>query len=310
MDLRRRVWNAVVQRKQTGETIEGIAQRFQVSPQWIYKLQRRFSQENTLEPKPHRGGQPRKVSAELAERLCDMLRQQPDATLAELRDGLQIRGSIMAVFRALKRLGISRKKKTVFAKERDDPQVLAKRQAWLKKQPTFLGKRLFFLDETNVSTRLHREYGRGPIGERVLDLVPYRHYQSTTLLSVLGRQGPVASFVYEGGTDVLALETFIDGILSKVLQPDDVLIMDNLTSHTSATIQRKLNSLGVSVEPLPPYSPDFNPIENMFSKVKAYLKKVVQKATAPLWKYVGEALATITSGDAAGFYSHCGYQTV
>jgi DDE superfamily endonuclease len=178
----------------------------------------------------------------------------------------------------------------------------------MNRQPTFEPQRLFFLDETNVNTRMHRLYGRGPMGERVVDSIPYRHYESTTLLSVIGIEGPVASFVYEGGTDVLALETFIEGLLSNELRPGDVLVMDNLASHKSATIQHLLQELGVTVALLPPYSPDFNPIENMFSKMKAHLKKVMQTAATPLWKLVGDALATITAGDAAAFFRHCGYQ--
>jgi hypothetical protein len=188
--------------------------------------------------------------------------------------------------------------------------VKAQREEWLDRQPEFDTTRLFFLDETNANTRLHRSYGRGPIGERVEETVPYRHYESTTLLSVMGREGPVASLVYEGGTDVLVLEVFVEGQLSKVLRRGDVLVMDNLASHKSATILEMLEKLGVTVEFLPPYSPDFNPIENMFSKTKAYLKKVMQSATAPLWQLIGEALATITASDATGFFRHCGYLAV
>ena len=169
---------------------------------------------------------------------------------------------------------------------------------------------MFFLDETNANTRMHRLYGRGPIGERVLDTIPYRHYESTTLLSVIGLEGVVASFVYEGGTDVPALQAFIEGQLANVLRPNDILIMDNLASHKSATIQQILTDIGVGVKLLPPYSPDFNPIENVFSKMKAHLKKIMQAATEPLWKLVGKALATITTTDIAGFFRHCGYQLV
>jgi transposase len=308
MDLRTRVWDAVNRRKETGETIEAIAKRFQVSEQWIYKLRRRFSAAQTLEPMPHGGGQPLKVTEKLEERLCNKLLEQPDATLADLRDHLGIGGSIMAVYRALKRLGISRKKKTVHAKEREDPEVKAQRDEWVERQPEFDSTRLFFLDETNANTQMHRSYGRGPIGERVEETVPYRHYESTTLLSVIGIDGPVASLVYKGGTDVLVLEAFVEGQLSKVLRRGDVLVMDNLASHKSATIKEMLEKLGVTVEFLPPYSPDFNPIENMFSKVKAFLKKVMQGTTAPLWQLIGDALATVTASDAAGFFRHCGYQ--
>lgn len=185
----------------------------------------------------------------------------------------------------------------------------AKREEWANRQPEFDGMRLFFLDETNVNTQMHRSYGRGPIGERVEETVPYRHYESTTLLSVIGMEGPVTSLVYEGGTDVQVLEAFVEGQLNEVLRPGDVLVMDNLASHKSATIRDMLEKLGVTVEFLPPYSPDFNPIENMFSKVKAYLKKVMQSAIEPLWRLIGAALATITASDAAGFFRHCGYQT-
>jgi transposase len=201
-------------------------------------------------------------------------------------------------------------KKTVHAQERESPEIQAQRQEWLKKQPTLDPRRLFFLDETNANTRMHRLYGRGPIGERVLDTIPYRHYESTTLLSVIGLQGVVASLVYEGGTDVPALEAFVEGQLAKVLHPGDILVMDNLASHKSATIQQMLADIGVDVKLLPPYSPDFNPIENMFSKMKAYLKKIMQTASDPLWKLVGDALATITTIDIAGFFRHCGYEPV
>ena len=111
MDLRARVWDALNRRKETGETIEAIAKRFQVSEPWIYKLRRRFAAAQTLEPMPHGGGRSPKVTEKFEERLCNRLIEKPDASLAELRDHLGIGGSIMAVFRALKRLGISRKKK-------------------------------------------------------------------------------------------------------------------------------------------------------------------------------------------------------
>jgi transposase len=122
MDLRQRVWDAVVRRRETGDTMEDIAKRFEVSEPWIYKLQRRFADDKTLEPKPHGGGQPAKVTEELEQPLCDKLLEQPDASLAELRDHLGISGSIMAVFRALKRLGITRKKKRCMPKNEKIPK--------------------------------------------------------------------------------------------------------------------------------------------------------------------------------------------
>jgi transposase len=111
MDLRRRIWDALNQRGETGDTLEEIAERFQVSRQWLFNLRQRMAHEQTLDPKPHAGGQPRKATEEAEQCLCDRIREHPDATLQELRDHCGIEGSIMVVWRVLKRLGISRKKK-------------------------------------------------------------------------------------------------------------------------------------------------------------------------------------------------------
>lgn len=181
------------------------------------------------------------------------------------------------------------------------------RERWQEKQPTLDPQRLFFLDETNVNTKMRRSYGRAPQGQRVIDAVPQRHWASTTLLSVIGWEGPVANVVYEGGTDLAVFEAFATSQLSKVLRPGDILVMDNMATHKSPTIRRLLEEMGIRVELLPPYSPDYNPIENMFAKLKAYLKKVMKDATKPLWKLVGEALKLITTTDAANFFAHCGY---
>ena len=121
-DLRHRVWEALNQREETGETIDEIAERFQVSRQWIFKLRQRFAEAQTLAQKPHGGGQPRKVTVEIEQCLCDRIAEQPDATLEELRDHCGIKGSLTAVWRALQRLGISRKKKRSRPRSENPPK--------------------------------------------------------------------------------------------------------------------------------------------------------------------------------------------
>jgi transposase len=111
MDIRQRVWEALNRRDKTGETIGEIAERFEVSRQWIFKFRQRLADEQTLDPKPHGGGMPRKVTEEVEQQLCDRIREHPDTTLQELCDHCGIDGSIMVVWRTLKRLGITRKKK-------------------------------------------------------------------------------------------------------------------------------------------------------------------------------------------------------
>jgi transposase len=122
MDLRQRIWNALNQRGETGDTLEEIAERFQVSRQWLFNFRQRWAHEQTLDPKPHGGGQPRKVTEEVEQLLCDRIREHPDATLQELRDHCGIKGSIMVVWRVLKRLGISRKKKRSTPKSENPPK--------------------------------------------------------------------------------------------------------------------------------------------------------------------------------------------
>jgi transposase len=122
MDLRQRICDAVNQRGETGDTLEEIAERFQVSRQWLFKLRQRLADQQTLDPKPHGGGQPRKVTEEMEQCLCDRIREHPDTTLQELREHCSIKGSIMVVWRALKRLGISRKKKRSTPKSEKPPK--------------------------------------------------------------------------------------------------------------------------------------------------------------------------------------------
>jgi transposase len=122
MDLRQRIWDALNRRGETGDTIGEIADRFNVSRQWIFKLRQRLANEQTLEPKPHGGGQPRKVTEEMEQCLVDRILEQPDATLQELRDHCGIKGSIMVVWRVLKRLGISRKKKRSTPRKENPPK--------------------------------------------------------------------------------------------------------------------------------------------------------------------------------------------
>jgi transposase len=122
MDLRQRIWDALNQRGETGDTLAEIAERFQVSRQWLFNFRQRLAHEQTLDPKPHGGGQPRKVTEEVEQLLCDRIREHPDATLQELRDHCGIKGSIMVVWRVLKRLGISRKKKRSAPKSENPPR--------------------------------------------------------------------------------------------------------------------------------------------------------------------------------------------
>lgn len=158
-----------------------------------------------------------------------------------------------------------------------------------------------------MNTKMTRLYGWAPSDELVEDAVPHRHWESTTLLSVLSLEGPVANLVYKGGTDVNVFEAFAQSQLKEVMRPGDILIMDNMATHKSPTIIGLLKEMGIEVKLLPPYSPDLNPIEKMFSQMKSHLKKWMKTATKSLCRLVGDALNLVTPENALGYFAHCGY---
>jgi transposase len=139
-----------------------------------------------------------------------------------------------------------------------------------------------------------RTHGRAPRGRRVVDHVPAGKYHSTTMMGALRLDGTVAAMVYEGGTDVPVMEAFAGTELGRILRPGDVVVMDNLSAHKDPTVIRAIERSGASVWHLPPYSPDFNPIEPMWSKVKGALRTLAERTVERLFGAIGTALRKVT----------------
>lgn len=152
-----------------------------------------------------------------------------------------------------------------------------------------------------------RRYGRAVRGERVVDHVPAGKYHSTTMLGALRRDATIAAMVYEGGTDVSVMRTFAEGELRRILRPGDIVVMDNLNAHKDASVAAAIESAGAIACYLPPYSPDLNPIEPMWSKVKAILRSLKARTAEALVDAIGVALRSVTATDAEGWFAHCGY---
>jgi transposase len=165
--------------------------------------------------------------------------------------------------------------------------------------------RLVFLDETGAKTNLTRAYGRGKRGERVRDFTPQGHWKTTTLVAAMRRQGALAPLVLDGPMDTLAFEAYVEQVLIPELPPGAIVIMDNLSAHKSARLRELLQAAGAQWNYLPPYSPDFNPIERMWSKVKGHLKSAKARTQEALFDAVGKALAKVTSNDTEGYFLHC-----
>ena len=166
---------------------------------------------------------------------------------------------------------------------------------------------MIFIDESGAKTNMTRLYGRAIRRQRVYEAVPSGHWCTTTMVAAMGLEGPKAPFVFEGATNTEAFDTYVKRILVPELHPGDLVVMDNLSSHKSANIQAMICATGAKLWYLPPYSPDFNPIELMWSKIKAYLRKVKARTWDALVKAIADALKTITTEDCINWFKHCGY---
>jgi transposase len=168
-------------------------------------------------------------------------------------------------------------------------------------------ERLVFLDESGAQTNMVRLRGRCPVGERLVTKVPHGHWKTSTMISAIRLSGPFAPAVFNGPTDTDVFRAYVQQVLIKELQPGDVVVMDNLRPHKAAGIRQAIESVGARVLYLPPYSPDFNPIEAMWSKIKQYLRSVSPRNWDALCDAVGKGLDRVTVQDCLGFFDHCGY---
>ena len=170
-------------------------------------------------------------------------------------------------------------------------------------------ERLVFVDECSTNTSLAPLYGWARRGERVHQKVPRNWDKNVTLLSSIGkRMGMGASLVVEGSTNTKVFETYLREVLCPTLEEGQVVVMDNLSSHKGERVRKLIEGKGCELLYLPSYSPDFNPIEQAFSKLKSYLREACARSHETLMEVIGEALRTISASDAESFFGHCGYR--
>jgi transposase len=304
-DLRRRVVDAVERHE---GSIRRIAVRFAVSPSFVVRLLHRSREAGTIAPRPHRGGRRPLLATDDLARLGALIREQPDATREELRSRLGVACSLMTLSRAFRRMRLTRKKKTLHADEQDRPDVQRKRRAF-RRAARPLRRRLVFVDESGVTTSMTRAYGLAPIGRRVRAAAP-GGWRTVTLICGLRETGAIAPMAFEGAIDQAAFETYVEDVLTPNLRRGDVVIWDNLRVHKSPAAVAAVEAAGASVLPLPPWSPDLNPIEEMFSKLKGSMRTAAARTTEAVYAALGSALQGVTAEDARGwFQSRAAYAT-
>ncbi len=198
-------------------------------------------------------------------------------------------------------------KKTARAAEQDRPDVLERRWDWFEGQLDLDPAKLVFIDETWASTNMARTHGRAPKGERLRAGVPHGHWKTTTLVAGLRHTGMVAPMVLDGPIDGATFRAYVERVLVPELRPGDVVILDDLGSHKGPHVRAAIEAVGARLLHLPPYSPDFNPIEQAFAKLKALLRKAAERSVDGLWDAIASILDTFTPAECANYFAAAGY---
>ncbi|MEJ2649504.1 MAG: IS630 family transposase [Sedimentisphaerales bacterium] len=168
--------------------------------------------------------------------------------------------------------------------------------------------KLIFIDESGAKTNMTRLYGRARKGQRVVDDVPSGHWSTTTMISSMRLDGSTACMVVDGATNKDIFRAYVEHILLPTLKAGDIVVLDNLSAHKNKQVKDMLESAGAQLWFLPPYSPDLNPIEQMWSKIKAILRRLKARTEEALIDAIAKALDAITDNDARGWFKLCGYQ--
>jgi transposase len=198
-------------------------------------------------------------------------------------------------------------KKTLHASEQDRPDVKAAREDWVEHQPSLDINCLAFIDETCFATNMVRRCGRCPIGNRLLMKSPYGHWRTTTFLAALRNDGITAPMTLDGPMDGETFRAWTQQFLAPTLKQGDIVIMDNLPAHKVQGIRQAIEASGAHLLYLPPYSPDLNPIEQVFAKFKARLRKVAARTVQTLWDEIANALRTFSPQECSAYLKHSGY---
>ncbi|WP_315741718.1 MULTISPECIES: IS630 family transposase [unclassified Bradyrhizobium] len=306
VDLRKRVVAAV----KGGMSRRQAAAHYQVGASSAIRWVALEEETGDIAPKKLGGDQRSKAIEAQADIILALVADKPDMTLEELKAALSAKGhsfSVSALHRFFARRNITFKKKTAHAAEQERPDVLSKRKDWASKQAELSATKLIFIDETWASTNMARTRGRALRGERLRASIPHGHWKTTTFVAGLRQSGLMAPMVIDGPINGDAFQAYVDHVLVPELKQDDIVVMDNLSSHKGAGGRAAIEAAGAKLLYLPPYSPDFNPIENAFSKLKALLRAAAERTVDGLWNAIGRCLDCFEPAECANYFKAAGY---
>lgn len=194
------------------------------------------------------------------------------------------------------------------AAEQDRPDVAERRALWQVQQAGLDPERLVFIDETWAKTNMTRPRGRSRCGTRLVDKSPHGHWKTTTFVAALRTSGLTAPLVLDGAINGNSFLAYVRQVLVPTLRAGDVVVMDNLSSHKRVGVREAIEAVGAKLLYLPPYSPDFNPIELAFSKFKWLLRSAAERTVEALWNTCGQLLDRFTEHECRNYFRHCGYR--
>ena len=199
-------------------------------------------------------------------------------------------------------------KKSLRAAEQDRPDVAEARGKWRAGQADINQERLVFIDESGASTKMTRLYGRCARGKRLVCAVPHGHWKTTTFVGALRHDGMIAPCVVDGPMNGETFLAWLEQLLVPALQPGDIVVMDNLSSHKVKGVRDAIEAAGATLRYLPPYSPDLNPIEQFFAKLKSLLRKAGARTLETLDHAIAHALTHVSPAECANFLANSGYR--
>jgi transposase len=303
-DLRERVIKTV----EAGASRREAAERFEVSVSSAVRWVQRFVATGIAAAKPS-GGSTSPLEKH-AEWLLEVVAKQPDLTLDEIVAAMhkqRIAGSRTALWRFFERHKITLKKKCMLATERDRADVARERQRWIREQGLLDPARLVFIDETATTTNMARLRGRCPLGMRLIGQVPQAHWQTLTFVAGLRHDGIVAPFVIEGPMTGEIFLAYLQQCLVPILKPGDTVIIDSLKAHKVAGVRETIEAAGATLRYLPRYSPDLDPIELPFAKLKAFLRKAAERSIPCLQRRIASLIPSFSARECANYFRHAGY---
>ncbi|HEY9762116.1 MAG TPA: IS630 family transposase [Trichocoleus sp.] len=310
LDLRQKIVN----RYQEGNVSQReLARQFGVAASFIQTLLKRYRETGSVAPKIRTQQTQTKLDEEQLVLLRQLVEEQNDATLQELRDRLEQKSganvSCSTIHRMLLKLNLSVKKKTFHATEKTSERVQQQRVEYWQQIRNFLAENLIFIDESGVNLAFTRLFARSPRGQRAYGERPQKRGQNVSMIAAIGLSGVIVQLPLMGAVDGLLFEAFIAQKLVPKLWQGACVVLDNCSIHKGAEIAALIQSAGATVIFLPPYSPEFSPIENCWSKIKSLLRSLKARTYPDLDKAIARAFDQVSLEDIQGWFTHCCYCT-